>query len=175
MKLLYTLKDEEFPYEGIDHVRDISRGVIYNDKYEIALLHLNNDKDTKFGPRNYYETPGGGIEPNETPIEAFIREIGEEVGAEVDNIEEIGLVEDDYNAIKRHNRNHYFLAHVTKLHETHLLPYEIRFGIKARWIPYDKAVETFDNVPDTPISKLVRNRELPIIKMAVEMIKSKIE
>lgn len=175
MKLLYTLTDKEFPYDGINHVRDISRGVIYNDKYEIGLLYLDNDIDTKFGPRHYFETPGGGIEENETPLEAFIREVGEEIGAEIDNIEEIGIVEDDYNAIKRHNVNHYYLGHLTRLHETHLLPYEKSFGIKTVWIPLDEVVETFNNVKDTPISRLVRNRELPIIKIAVEMIKSKIK
>ena len=43
MKLLYKLTDNEFPYVGVDHVRDISRGVIYNDKNQIALIHLFGD------------------------------------------------------------------------------------------------------------------------------------
>ena len=169
MKLLYKLTDNEFPYVGVDHVRDISRGVIYNDKNQIALIHLFGDDI--FGHRDYYETPGGGKEKGETFKEALIREIREEIGADIDEIKEIGKVIDYYNLIKRKNNNHYFLAHAIKVSEkTKLNEYEKDLFESIVWVDIDKVLDVF-NAIDTPISKLVKAREIPILKIAINMIK----
>ena len=170
MRLLYTLTDEEFPYDGIDHVRDISRGVIYNDNQEIALIHLYGDDI--FGHRDYYETPGGGKEKGETNKETFIREIKEELGASIDNIQEIGRVVDYYNLIKRKNNNHFYLAHVVKIEEKNLNEYEKSIMESIVWVPIDKVIEVYTSKEETKISRLVINRELPILKRAIKMLKT---
>ena len=170
MKLLYKLTDNEFPYVGVDHVRDISRGVIYNDQNQIALIHLFGDDI--FGHRDYYETPGGGKEKGETFKEALIREIKEEIGADIDEIKEIGKVIDYYNLIKRKNNNHYFLAHASKVSKkTKLNDYEKNLFESIAWVDIDKVLDVFDAI-DTPISKLVKAREIPILKIAIKMIKN---
>ena len=168
MRLLYTLKDEEFPYEGIDHVRDISRGVVYNDKHQIAIIHLLGDDI--FGHRDYYELPGGGREKGETFKECFIREMKEELGAEVDNIKEIGRVVDFYNLIHRENNNHFYLAHGTISYGTNLNNYEKKIFESIKWVDIDEAIRLYESVKRTPIANLVINRELPILKIAKKMM-----
>ena len=172
MKLLYTLKDNEFPFKGIDNKRDISRGVIYNDNNQIALIHLLGDD--MFGHRDYLETPGGGKDKNETFKEALIREIKEELGASIDNIKEIGRVKDYYNLLKRENNNHYYLAHLVSINEdTNLCNYEKRLFHEIKWIDIDEIDEVYKNIKRTPISNLVINRELKILQLARKMIKEK--
>ena len=110
MKLLYSLKDNQYPDNGYTHTRSIVRGIVYNDNFEIAMIYLLNDD--RFGHRDYLETPGGGVERGENLQVALKRELKEELGAEVDNIEEIGRVVDYYNLIYRRNNNHYYLCHL---------------------------------------------------------------
>ena len=61
------------------------KALIINDN-KIALLHINCT-EPDFGYRNHLETPGGGIEDEEDPIEALKREIMEETGFIVKDIE----------------------------------------------------------------------------------------
>ena len=58
--------------------------VIENDEGRILLLHRNTPE------RQQWETPGGKLEPGENPLEAARREVGEELGVEVDILGEIG-------------------------------------------------------------------------------------
>ena len=172
MKLLLTLKDNEFPYEGYDHVRDISRGIVYNDEGEIALIHVV--ADDIFGHRDLYETPGGGKEKGETNLEAFKREIKEEIGVIVDDIEEIGRVVDYYNLIKRKNNNHFYLGHVKEyLNETHLCDYEKKFFQEIVWVDIRNAITLNDELSNNKIKNIVQAREKPIILKAIKMLKRK--
>ena len=118
MKLIAHLQDNCYPNNGFNHTRNIARGVIYDDEGNIYMIHLVSDD--LFGHRDTLETPGGGVKKGETIKEALIREISEELGFDIDNIEEIGRVVDYYNLIKRKNNNHYFLAHVCGVKNQHL-------------------------------------------------------
>ena len=169
MKLLYSLKDNQYPDNGYTHTRSIVRGIVYNDKHQIALLYLNCVDS--FGERDYLETPGGGVEKSETLIEALKRELKEEIGAIVENIQEIGRVVDFYNLIYRRNNNHYYLCHLVKLEETKWTEQEKRIVKEIRWIDIDEAIEIVKNTKRTPISTLVINRELPILKIAKDILR----
>ena len=171
MKLLYSLKDDQYPDNGYTHERSIVRGIVYNDNLEVALIHLYGDD--AFGHRDYYETPGGGVKPNESLEDALKRELQEELGAEIDNIQEIGIVIDFYNFIQRKNINHYFLCHVTGFHENDLTEQEKKFFHDILWTDIDNLIKVVENTKRTNISTLVINRELPILKIAKEMLKQK--
>jgi len=171
MKLLYVLTDNQFEDNGWDHERLIVRAIAYNDQKEVALIHLLCDD--LFGHRDYYETPGGGVEPHEELIDALKRELKEELGANIDNIEEIGRVVDYYNQIKRKNNQYYYLCHVTSVSKKHLTKYEKEIMDKVIWVKIDDAIKMMENTKDTPISILVKKRETPILKLAREMLASK--
>lgn len=66
-----------------------------------AAVIINNDKvfATQRGYGEYkdgWEFPGGKIEPGETPEEAIVREIKEELDAEIEPVKLIDTVEYDY-------------------------------------------------------------------------------
>lgn len=168
MKTILKLLDEEYPLEYIDHVRKVARGILLNEKGEIALNKVQGNDI--FGLRDYYETPGGGFHKNETSKQALLREIKEETGFACEIIMPIGIVDDYYNLIHRHNKNFFYLCKTTKYVGKHLDEYEKSMLEKVVWLPIDDAIKVYEKMNDTPIARLVRNRELPILKKAKELL-----
>ena len=164
MRLIATFDDNEFPNNGYNHTRNIVRGIVYNDNFEIALIKLHTTDI--FGERDLYETPGGGVEKGETLVNAFKREILEEVGVTVDCIEEIGRVVDYYNLIYRKNNNHFFLAHISGYEQKHWTKYESTLFEGVVFMSIDEAITAYHNSRDLPVNNIVRQRELPILKIA---------
>ena len=64
--------------------RKSARGIILNDRGEMAVQHLRK--------YDFYKLPGGGVEKGESIEEALKREILEEVGCAIDIVREIGVV-----------------------------------------------------------------------------------
>ena len=168
MKVLYKLKDDQFPIKGEFKIRNIARGIVINDKNEVLMLHLL--ADDIFGHRDYYETPGGGLLPNESAKEAVIREVKEETGYETEIIDELGIVEDDYNLINTHNINHYFLLKIINKSNSSLEEYEKHLIKEIVFKNFNEAIKLIEVTKDTPISILVKRRELPIYKLALKKV-----
>lgn len=162
MKQILALKDDQYEYTYIDHVRYVCRGILLNEKNEIALMKV--DGDDIFGHRDYYETPGGGKKVNETIAQACLRELQEETGYKSIIIKELGLVVDYYNLIHRKNRNYYFLCKTGEFVGKHLDDYEKSMINNLVWVSIDKAIELYENMSGSGVAILVKNRELPILK-----------
>jgi len=64
------------------------RGIIYKND-EIFFIHRIKDND------EYYVFPGGGIEPGETELEGLKREAMEEIGAIIEPIKTIYVIEQE--------------------------------------------------------------------------------
>ncbi|MFM6977922.1 MAG: NUDIX hydrolase [Micrococcales bacterium] len=58
--------------------RETARVLLLDQNDQIFLLKTHFDPEVQLPPR--WITPGGGIDPGETPIEAAIRELAEETG-----------------------------------------------------------------------------------------------
>lgn len=166
MKTFYFV-DDQFEIQNITHTRKIVRAILFNSKNEIALIKIKGDDI--FGHRDYYETPGGGVNKNETRLNALRRELLEEVGVEIKNIKFIARVIDYYNLINRRNDNYYYLCEVSEYKEKHLEEYEKTIMEKVEWINITEAYHLFNSVKNTPIANLVKQRELPIIEIATKL------
>ncbi len=101
--------------------------------------------------KDYWEFPGGKIEPGETPRQALVREIEEELETEITVGPFLKTVEYDYP--KFHLTMHCFLCEVASGHLT-LTEHEA-----ARWLTGD----TVDSVGWLPADRLV----LPEVKRAM--------
>ena len=169
MKCINELIDDQYPLTEITHTRVIARAILLNDKNEVCLLKIDGYDD--FGHRNYYETPGGGVNPEEDLKEAVVREIKEETGIEAIVLDEIGYVSDYYNLIKRHNLSHYFLMKVVSYGESHLEEGEKTIIKGMDFFPLDEAVKLYENMSKEKLEILVRRRELPVLLEAMALLK----
>ena len=170
-ELYIELKDEEWPLTYTDHDRNIARGIVFDD--EGSFYFVRADRDDDFGKAIIIETAGGGVEAREDLDIAIRRELGEELGVEVDVICKIGVVSDYYNLIHRHNINNYFLCKAKNFGDKHLTRDEIEdFHLSTLKIGYEDALAEYELRRQTPLGRLVANREVPILKRAKEITDS---
>ena len=145
-------------------VRNSARSIIIVNK-KIAMIH-----SLKY---DYYKFPGGGIEKNETPITAMIRETREEAGLVVkpETIKEYGYV----HRIQRSNKNptecfiqdnYYFLCDV----EEDIVPqsldnYEADEAYTMEFVEPEIAIMKNRNVIVSPYDLNMFEREACVIEM----------
>ena len=110
MRLLFEMDKKD--YNQCTHVfrRDSARSIIIRDG-RVAMIH-----SLKY---DYYKFPGGGINKDENPIEAMIRETREEAGLIVipESVKEYGYVHRIQKSDKNHAQcfvqdNYYYLCEV---------------------------------------------------------------
>ena len=90
-----------------------------------------------------------------------------------DEVIHLGDVFDYYNLIYRENHNHYFLARRTRKTEIHQEPDEVKRVKGIIWVSIDEAIRLYENMQDELVGKLVKQRELPILKLAKLSLQSK--
>jgi len=168
-ELRLSLVDTEWPLTYTSHDRHVARGIVYDDEGNFYFMRVYRDDD--FGKATLIETAGGGVEAWESPDDAILRELSEELGVEVEVMGKIGVVDDYYNLIHRHNINHYYLCRVTAFGETHMTEDEIKwFHLSTLKVSYEEAVEEYKKRADTPLGKLICQRELPVLLKAKNML-----
>ena len=142
------------------HNRLVVRAIIY-DENGLIYMHLV-ERDDIFGKLSYLETPGGGVEKDESLSEAIKREVKEELGIEIEIIDYLGCVFDSYNLIKQRNEVHFFLAKKTK--DTHFIE-RVSQGdqliAQSLHLPLNKIIEEHESWKDDALLNVVKKRELP--------------
>lgn len=165
------LNDEEWEFNGVTHDRQIARAIVFDDERYFYFVHVDRDDD--FGRAICIETAGGGVEDGEDPDVAILRELEEELGASVEVVCKIGVVSDYYNLIKRHNINNFYLCRVKSFGEKHMTYDEIHEFHLSTWkLTYDEAIAEYKKNRETPLGRLICNRELPILVRAKEILDS---
>lgn len=163
------LQDQEWPFDGITHTRQIARGILVDEEKNFYFVRVDRDDD--FGCGAFIETAGGGVEEGENLPSALLRELREELGAEAEILCKIGVVEDAYNLIHRHNVSHYFLCKATAFHSPNPTDEECkRFHLSSLKLTYAQAVGEYTARTDTPLGRLLANRELPILQRAKALL-----
>ena len=164
-----SLLDEEWQYTYTDHDRHIVRAIVYDD--EGYFYFVRADRDDDFGKAKVIETSGGGVEADENLNEAIKRELSEELGATVEVICKIGVVDDYYNLIHRHNINNFYLCRAISFGKTNLTEDEINyFHLSTLRLTFDEALMEYEKNLDSRLGRIIRNRELPILLRAKEIL-----
>lgn len=159
------LNDNEWDFTYTDHDRQIARAVVFDDEGYLYFVRASRDDD--FGKATLIETSGGGVENGEDLHSAILRELREELGINAEILCKIGVVDDYYNLIHRHNINNYFLCRATSFGDKNLTQDEIEcFHLSTLKLTYDEAKEEYKKCAQTKIGRLVANRELPILEQA---------
>jgi 8-oxo-dGTP diphosphatase len=162
MKPLYLhCVDSVFPFTSITHHRTIARAFVVNDLGLFAFNHILIDD--KFGHRDYLETAGGGLESNESIEQAVLREVEEELGYTSTILSFLGIVEDDYHLIQRHNIQYYYLVNVKEKTKTTWTETEKRMIHQMVWLPLSEAIAYYSSLKDEGIALLIKQRELPFL------------
>ncbi len=170
-ELNLSLTDTEWPMTYTSHDRTIVRAIVIDDDENFYFVRAERDDD--FGRATIIETSGGGVEAGEDLDTAIKRELSEELGADVDILCKLGVVSDYYNLIHRRNINHYYLCRVKSFGAKHLMPDEIeQFHLSTLKLSYEDAIAEYELRTETPLGRLVANREMPILRHADTLLRS---
>jgi 8-oxo-dGTP pyrophosphatase MutT (NUDIX family) len=172
MQIILSLKDDQYPFSGVKEVREISRAILSDGKGHYAVHHVvRNDV---FGNYQYFETPGGGIDPGESAETACIRECYEETGYRVKIVAELGEVVDYYNLLKRENHNHYYLCERDPdFLGTHFVSAGDAYIKETLWLTIPEIIDLYESTIQEKIPLLCSRRELPIWKKALSLTQAK--
>ena len=163
------LHDNEWPFSYIDHDRPAARGIVYDD--EGWFYFAKSIRKDVFGEVTNIETSGGGIDEGETPEEAIVRELKEELGAEVDVIRKLGVASDYVNVIHRHNINHYFLCKIKSFGDRDLTESEIKsYHLSTKKYRYEEALAAYGKCSNCKIGRLIAARDVPALVYAREFL-----
>jgi len=171
MEVIKVIRDadvgESFPIPSDYTKRVTVRAVVFDSQGKIALLH-----SAKGG---YHTIPGGGIETNESLEEALRREVKEEVGCSINDIRELGVIEEYRNEQGRHQISYGFMVNLDgDKGESNFDELEIAEGFVCAWITLEDAIETFQNDSNhtTHKGKFICLRDLTFLREAQRILKS---
>jgi len=165
MKLISEITDKdigtdvESGYFGNQYtIRKASRIIILNDENKIAILNV--------AKKQFHKLPGGGIEEGEDIVEALKREVLEEVGANIDIKDEVGMVieyKNDYLQIEFSYC--YFGKVIGEIGEPDMEDYEKERGMYVEWLDLDEAINIMKNdAPEDYTSKFILKRDLSLLE-----------
>lgn len=138
MELICKITDEDIGEKIINmeklKLRLGARGIVIREDGKIAIFNKSN--------KNEYKLPGGGLEGEEKPEEAFKREILEENGCEIEIIQTLGTTE-EYKSLNNFKQISYvYVGKVLKdTKQVNVTEKEKDEGAKLLWETPENALE----------------------------------
>ncbi|MFH1047784.1 MAG: NUDIX hydrolase [Patescibacteria group bacterium] len=171
MKLLASLNDNNVC--GIVHPskstanrteRIAARAVALNDRQAVALINVTSD--------GYYKLPGGGVEINEEIVAALHRECREEIGYDIEVLQEIGQIEEFRAGWNQQQVSHCYLTRIVGVaYPLTLTKKEQRLGQQVEWWPLERAIELVeDGQTDKYVGKYIIVRDAIFLREAQRLL-----
>lgn len=162
MNLLGYFDDHRFAPQPLEEIRFTSRIFLRNALGQIAFLSIEGEDF--FGVRHHLETPGGGVEADETFVEAAHRELREELGATATGLTLLGCVIDRYHLIHRMTFSVYFEATLDQiLPSTQRTEEETLLIAEVVWLSEQDALKRLSHY-ENAVDELIHRRELCALK-----------
>jgi len=163
MKQIKLINPESVSEEEVKNYRnrEAARAIIFDENKLIALLHVKNE--------NYYKLPGGGIEEGEDIFIDLDRECKEEMGCEIEILNEIGLIVEYRKIFNLKQTSHCYLAKLKGLKgKPDFTDSEKEKGFEEVWLPYSEAIKVLNesNAVSTEGSSYIVPRDLAFLEEA---------
>lgn len=138
-------------------IRKAARAIMFNEKDEIAILHVSKN--------NHHKLPGGGIEKDETILNALNREILEETGYKAKISGDIGIIIEYRNKFEQIQISYCYLAKITKrIADPSFTKKELREGFILKWMKIDEALKSMKkDKPFTYEGKFIQKRDIAFL------------
>lgn len=167
MKRLFTIDLKDYNENGKKFYRPSVRGIIFDDKGNIAMVYSQK--------YHYYKFPGGGVEGNETHIETLAREIKEEAGMTLipESVKEFGEVlriqkKDDEDTIFIQYNYYYTCKVEDEIGEQNLDDGEKDAEFVLKFVPIEEAIKVNAAFQGKPIKKQMIEREKRVLEILKE-------
>lgn len=167
MRLLFSIDKQDYADCTYTFVRNSARSIILRDG-KVAMIHSLRD--------DYYKFPGGGIEKDETPVEAMIRETREEAGLVVrpETVREYGLVHRiqrggvDPNECFIQDNFYYICEAEEEIHPPQMEDYEQAAGFTLEFVDARHAIRTnWESALENRYHTML-HREARVLEMLIE-------
>ena len=142
------------------NLRKAARAVIIDKDNQVPLLFASK--------YNYHKLPGGGIENNETALEALRREVLEEAGVCIKSIKDIGVIIEYRDKIKLLQISYCYFARIDKfIKKPSFTKKELSDGFELKWMDFDKAINTIKkDKPSNYTGVFIQKRDLTLLAEA---------
>ena len=165
MRSLFDIDLKDYDRNGSVFIRPSVRGIIIENG-KIGMIH-----SLKY---DYYKFPGGGIEKEESHVQALVREIQEETGLVVvpDTVKEYGFVhrvqKGDTEDMFVQDNYYYFCEIGSEVLSQHLDDYEAEERFTLEFIDPMLAIKTNQEEVHGPADPIMIERETRVLKLLLE-------
>ena len=159
MICIKKITDEDFGLKSVKfnnpRTRKGARGIVKRNDGKIALLFKSN--------MNEYKLPGGGIDENEDPKDAFKREVLEETGCIVTIEKELGTIIENKSLDNFTQTSYLYVGRVTEdKKRLNLTKREKEEGAQLIWVIPNKALElikkSMNNIQESKYENVYHSR-----------------